>query len=98
MIFKTKIGTNNEAKRSSWIEQVLLKIPTGVRILDAGAGELKYKKYCSYPEYASQDFYSRNTSYSLLCESLCFNKSIFLKIYAINLNNINLKNRIREKL
>lgn len=56
MIFKTKIGTNNEAKRSSWIEKALLTIPAGARILDAGAGELKYKKYCSHLEYVSQDF------------------------------------------
>ena len=56
MIFKTKIGTENEAKRTSWIEGALLKIPEGSKILDAGAGELKYKKFCSHLEYVSQDF------------------------------------------
>ena len=56
MIFKTKIGTDNEAKRTNWIEQVLLKIPEGSKILDVGAGELKYKKFCSHLEYVSQDF------------------------------------------
>ena len=56
MIFKTKIGTDNEAKRINWIEKALLTIPACARILDAGAGELKYKKFCSHLEYVSQDF------------------------------------------
>jgi len=31
------------------------KIPNGSRILDAGAGELRYKKYFSHCDYVSQD-------------------------------------------
>jgi len=56
MIFNSKIGKDNEVNRQKWIEENLFKIPAGARILDAGAGELKYKKYCSHLEYVSQDF------------------------------------------
>jgi ubiquinone/menaquinone biosynthesis C-methylase UbiE len=31
-------------------------LPKGESILDAGAGELRYKKYCSHLRYVSQDF------------------------------------------
>lgn len=52
----SKIGINNEIDRKVWLEKALKKIPNGSRILDAGAGELKYKKYCSHLKYVSQDF------------------------------------------
>ncbi|MDO9324535.1 MAG: methyltransferase domain-containing protein, partial [Methanoregula sp.] len=32
------------------------KIPPGSRILDAGAGEQQYKKFCTHLNYVSQDF------------------------------------------
>ncbi len=50
------IGTTNEPNRMAWMEQTLSKIPAGLKILDAGAGECKFKKYCSHLEYTSQDF------------------------------------------
>jgi ubiquinone/menaquinone biosynthesis C-methylase UbiE len=34
----------------------LLKIPECSRILDAGAGEQQFKRFCSHLEYVSQDF------------------------------------------
>lgn len=49
-------GTNNLSNRLAWLEAALKKIPAGSRILDAGAGELDQKKYCSHLEYVSQDF------------------------------------------
>ena len=49
-------GTNNEANRLRWLEAALKKIPAGSRILDAGAGELDKKKFCSHLNYVSQDF------------------------------------------
>lgn len=52
----TKVGTTNEAVREAWLEQALREIPAGSRILDAGAGELKYKPFCSHLDYVSQDF------------------------------------------
>ena len=50
------VGTVNEMNRLKWLEDVLKKIPSGSRILDAGAGELSKKKYCSHLNYVSQDF------------------------------------------
>ena len=37
-------------------KDALERIPAGKRILDAGAGELQYKKYCGHLNYVSQDF------------------------------------------
>jgi len=51
-----KVGTNNESNRVKWIENSLSKIPAGSKILDAGAGECQFKKFCSHLKYVSQDF------------------------------------------
>ena len=50
------VGTKNQQTREAWLEATLEKIPPGSRILDAGAGERKYKKFCSHLKYISQDF------------------------------------------
>jgi len=52
----TNIGTSNSRNREEWIERTLKKIPNGSKILDAGAGELQFKKYCNHLNYTSQDF------------------------------------------
>ncbi len=49
-------GTRNLSNRLTWLEAALKKIPAGSRILDAGAGELDQKKYCTHLNYVSQDF------------------------------------------
>ncbi|MEW6427165.1 MAG: methyltransferase domain-containing protein [Thermodesulfobacteriota bacterium] len=46
----------NEYNRNLWLQRTLAKIPSGSRILDAGAGELRNKEYCSHLTYVSQDF------------------------------------------
>lgn len=46
----------NYLDRQEWLCRVLSEIPSGNRILDAGAGELQNKKYCENLEYVSQDF------------------------------------------
>lgn len=46
----------NSEVRDKWIEEKLKKIPDGKIILDAGAGEQPYKKFCSHLKYISQDF------------------------------------------
>ncbi len=51
-----KIGTKNEPTRIKWIEDTLKKIPEGASILDAGAGERQFKKFCSHLKYFCQDF------------------------------------------
>ncbi|HKZ43636.1 MAG TPA: class I SAM-dependent methyltransferase [Anaerolineales bacterium] len=50
------IGRLNLSLREEWLKKVLLNIPTGSRILDVGAGELKYKEFCQHLKYTSQDF------------------------------------------
>lgn len=51
-----KVGTTNESARAKWIEETLKKIPAGSTILDAGAGECQFKKYCDHLKYIAQDF------------------------------------------
>lgn len=60
MFGASKIGLDNEQNRMQWVEKTLLRIPRGSRILDAGAGEGKYKKFCGHLEYLSQDFCQYN--------------------------------------
>jgi ubiquinone/menaquinone biosynthesis C-methylase UbiE len=52
----TDIGTKNEYNRVKWLKKTLRKIPKGKRILDAGAGEQQFKKFCKHLKYTSQDF------------------------------------------
>lgn len=52
----TRVGLENGPTREKWIEKTLRNIPSGKSILDAGAGELKYKPLCSHLKYTSQDF------------------------------------------
>jgi len=49
-----KIDANRE-NRDQWLEESLANIPSGLRILDAGAGELRNKPLCSHLNYVSQD-------------------------------------------
>lgn len=46
----------NEDQRQAWLGQTLRALPDGIRLLDAGAGELKNRKYCGHLDYVSQDF------------------------------------------
>ncbi|MEA5112423.1 MAG: class I SAM-dependent methyltransferase [Geobacteraceae bacterium] len=58
-IFKklvTSIGTTNESARDEWVTRALQSLPPGSRIIDVGAGEQRYKPYCSHLQYVSQDF------------------------------------------
>ena len=50
------VGNTNEVNRERWVQNVLSSIPAGSRILDAGAGEQKYKPFCAHLKYVSQDF------------------------------------------
>jgi len=50
------IGDDTMEVRFDWVIKQLKYLPEGTRILDAGAGELKFKSYCSHLEYVSQDF------------------------------------------
>ena len=66
-IFEIIVGKSinyNELNRDKWVEHQLSLIPTGKKIIDVGAGECKYKKFCSHLNYVSQDFcqYNGNNS------------------------------------
>ncbi len=50
------VGSQNKANRAKWLEQKLTAITAKSRILDVGAGEQQYKKFCSHLNYVSQDF------------------------------------------
>jgi len=47
---------HNEESRNQWLEETLTSLPAGLRLLDAGAGELRNKPFCSHLQYVSQDF------------------------------------------
>jgi ubiquinone/menaquinone biosynthesis C-methylase UbiE len=49
-------GTNSDQARIDWVAKTLQSVPKGYRILDAGAGEMRLKPYCSHLDYVSQDF------------------------------------------
>lgn len=50
------VGISNQSVRERWLEMTLSSIPKGNRILDAGAGTQRYKKFCNHLNYVSQDF------------------------------------------
>lgn len=55
-MLKRITGANdNEIARQRWLEKTLASIPAGLRLLDAGAGELQNKKLCEHLIYVSQD-------------------------------------------
>jgi SAM-dependent methyltransferase len=55
-ILNLTIGKKNISNRENWLKNTLKNLPNNTSILDAGAGELQYKKYCSHLKYTSQDF------------------------------------------
>ncbi len=51
-----RFGKSNDFSRISWLQKTLANISPGKKILDAGAGELRNKQFCSHLDYVSQDF------------------------------------------
>jgi SAM-dependent methyltransferase len=49
------VGTKNAATRDAWVAKALASLPSGARLLDAGAGECQYKKHCGHLKYVAQD-------------------------------------------
>jgi SAM-dependent methyltransferase len=50
------VGRRNEATRHRWVERTLAGLPAGARLLDAGAGEQRYRGQCGHLRYVAQDF------------------------------------------
>lgn len=44
-----------EKRRENWLRDTLAAVPSGETILDIGAGEQQYKKFCSHLKYVAQD-------------------------------------------
>ncbi|NTU98574.1 methyltransferase domain-containing protein [Candidatus Falkowbacteria bacterium] len=53
---KINYGPLNKLNREKWLELSLKQLPSGSKILDAGAGELQYQRFCKHLDYTSQDF------------------------------------------
>lgn len=49
-------GGNNLKFRQEWVRKTLNEIPSNKKLIDVGAGECQYKKYCDHLKYTSQDF------------------------------------------
>ncbi len=45
----------NEEARVQWVRRKLSELPPGYRLLDAGAGGMRYKPFCAHLKYVSQD-------------------------------------------
>ena len=56
VIVTGKVGIGNSEFRENWLKKTLTDVPAGMKILDAGAGESQYKKFCDHLEYISQDY------------------------------------------
>jgi ubiquinone/menaquinone biosynthesis C-methylase UbiE len=52
-IFKVK---DNEVSRKKWVANNLESLEKGLKLLDAGCGSQRYRKYCNHLDYKSQDF------------------------------------------
>jgi len=52
----SSVGQQNEINRHAWVKEIIRAIPGGHRLLDAGAGEGRYKQNCHHLVYVSQDF------------------------------------------
>ena len=48
-------GLKGGKVREKWLETTLSNLPSGIKILDAGAGEGRNQKFCSHLDYTSLD-------------------------------------------
>lgn len=56
MLRVLSFSEENEKTRKKWVEEKLKSISAGENLLDAGAGERQYEKFCDHLKYISQDF------------------------------------------
>ena len=50
------MGLRNDRDRERWVRERLAEVPAGWRIIDIGAGELRFKAACAHLRYVAQDF------------------------------------------
>ena len=51
-----EVGRANESTRHAWVQRALKRVPAGSRLLDAGAGEQRFRAACAHLKYVAQDF------------------------------------------
>lgn len=51
-----EVGARSEANRDAWVRLQLANISAGKRLLDAGAGQGRYRTFCAHLTYLAQDF------------------------------------------
>src|SRR3954452_114704 len=51
-----EVGRANESTRHAWVQRTLKRLPPGARLLDAGAGEQRFRPACAHLKYVAQDF------------------------------------------
>lgn len=56
MKIASDFGRRNDRQRVAWVAREIAKLPAGWRVIDIGAGELRFKPYCSHLRYVAQDF------------------------------------------
>ncbi len=56
MIVEPKLSKRNSERHEAWVKEQLLLLPSGSRVLDAGAGEQKFRKFAGHLNYFAQDF------------------------------------------
>jgi SAM-dependent methyltransferase len=56
MLKSLKQKLNNQTVRDNFVMQELARLPKGAKLLDAGAGSQRYRKYCGHLQYKAQDF------------------------------------------
>lgn len=71
IIFLT-VGTKNQQTCDIWLEGTLKKTPPGFRILNAGTGKSRCKKFCTHLKYVSQDLVQYNGEWGWKCASRYF--------------------------
>lgn len=71
--------------RDAWVAQMAASLQPGSRVLDAGAGECRYRKLFSHCEYRTQDFAQyRGTTTGVLADSWSYGQLD----YACDITNI----------
>jgi ubiquinone/menaquinone biosynthesis C-methylase UbiE len=54
--YYSKSARSSLSRREKYVTDKLINMTPGLRILDAGAGTMKYATYCKHLNYVSQDF------------------------------------------
>ena len=69
---KIRYNLNNQNQRDEFVISCIKNLPSGIKILDAGCGSQRYKKYCGHLNYFSNDTgkYTKDQSQNLFSEGI----------------------------